>query len=521
MRIKQYLQCIDYTLWEIIESDNAPIVTKTVDGKEIVIPPTSVEEKAQRRADLKARSTLLMTLPNEHQLKFNSYTNTKTLMQAIAESDLVQTYERLQKLISQLEMHGEVIPQEDINQNQPSIPQLDNEDLQQIHPDDLEEMDLRWNIAMLTMRARRFLKNTGRKLDMANKERIGDTRNQDSRNMKLTRRTMPVEETTSNALVSQCDGFGYDWSDQAEEEYVKDLKEQNEQLVKDLRTARISDVSYKTSLVSVEARLESVIEKPTVETNEPKTARKENGAPIIEDWVSESDEQDEPKSGPISLNTARPVNTVQPRTTVNNAGPMNFFINNAYSTSRRPFNKITTANNSNFTKKVNIVKGTKGNPQQDLKGKGVIDSGCSRHTTGNRSYLTDYKEIDGGFVAFGGNSKGGKITGKGKIRTGKSDFEDVYFVKELKFNLFSVSQMCDKNNSVLFTDTECVVLSLDFKLTDERHVLLKVLTKDNMYSVDLKNVVPQGGLACLFAKATPDEFNLWHRRLGHKFQNNK
>ncbi|GJW98626.1 ribonuclease H-like domain-containing protein [Tanacetum coccineum] len=54
-----------------------------------------------------------------------------------------------------------------------------------------------------------------------------------------------------------------------------------------------------------------------------------------------------------------------------------------------------------------------GNPQQDLKDKGVIDSGCSRHMTGNRSYLTDYERIDGGFVAFGGNSKGGKITGKG------------------------------------------------------------------------------------------------------------
>ncbi|GKC72788.1 putative ribonuclease H-like domain-containing protein [Tanacetum coccineum] len=156
-----------------------------------------------------------------------------------------------------------------------------------------------------------------------------------------------------------------------------------------------------------------------------------------------------------------------------------------------------------------------GNPQQDLKDKGVIDSGCSRHMTGNRSYLTDYEEIDGGFVAFGGNSKGGKITGKGKIRTGKLDFEDVYFVKELKFNLFSVSQMCDKKNSVLFTDTECVVLSPDFKLTDESHVLLKVPRKDNMYSVDLKNVVPQGGLTCLFAKATLDESKLWHNRLGH------
>ncbi|GJS40045.1 hypothetical protein Tco_0565088 [Tanacetum coccineum] len=200
------------------------------------------------------------------------------------------------------------------------------------------------------------------------------------------------------------------------------------------------------------------------------------------------------RSGPISLNAARPINIVQRRTAINKEGPMKNVINNAYSTARRPFNKITAANNSNFNKRVNTVndknvnaarpnavvntarpkavlsavKGNKGNavkasacwvwrpkhkvldhgnPQQDLKDKGVIDSGCSRHMTGNRSYLTDYEEIDGGFVAFGGNSKGGKITRKGKIRTGKLDFEDVYFVKELKFNLFSVSQMCDKKNS--------------------------------------------------------------------------
>nr|GEW53887.1 hypothetical protein [Tanacetum cinerariifolium] len=83
MRMEQYLQCIDYSLWEIIENNNAPIVTKTVDGKETITLPTTVEEKAQRRAGLKARSTLLITLPNEHQLKFNSYKDAKTLMQAI------------------------------------------------------------------------------------------------------------------------------------------------------------------------------------------------------------------------------------------------------------------------------------------------------------------------------------------------------------------------------------------------------------------------------------------------------
>nr|GEZ36029.1 hypothetical protein [Tanacetum cinerariifolium] len=172
-------------------------------------------------------------------------------------------------------------------------------------------MDLRWNIAMLTMRARRFLKNTQRKLDMANKERIRfdkskvecfnchkrghfarncrAPKNQDNKNKEPTRSTVPIKETNLNALVSQCDAFGYDWNDQAEEgptnfalmayfltssssstnsevsndsnccssclECVKELKEQNEQLVKDLRIARVSVVSYKPSLESVEARL--------------------------------------------------------------------------------------------------------------------------------------------------------------------------------------------------------------------------------------------------------------------------
>ncbi|GJU08739.1 ribonuclease H-like domain-containing protein [Tanacetum coccineum] len=132
--------------------------------------------------------------------------------------------------------------------------------------------------------------------------------------------------------------------------------------------------------------------------------------------------------------------------------------------------------------------------------------------TGNMSYLTDYEEIDGGYVAFGGNPK---ITRKSTIKTGNLDFENVYFVRELKFNLFSVSQMCDKKNCVLFNDTECIVLTLNFKLIDESQVLLRVPRKNNMYSVDLKNVVPKRGLTCLFAKATSDESKLWHRRLGH------
>nr|GEY45210.1 hypothetical protein [Tanacetum cinerariifolium] len=124
----------------------------------------------------------------------------------------------------------------------------------------------------------------------------------------------------------------------------------------------------------------------------------------------------------------------------------------------------------------------------------VDPQGRLKHMTGNKCYLTDYQEINGEFIAFGGNARGAKITGKGKIRTGKLDFEDVYFVKKLKFNFFIVSQKCDKKNSILFTDTECVVLFPDFKLLDESQVLLKVLRNNNMYSFDLKNVVPLGGI---------------------------
>ncbi|GJT78290.1 putative ribonuclease H-like domain-containing protein [Tanacetum coccineum] len=212
---------------------------------------------------------------------------------------------------------------------------------------------------------------------------------------------------------------------------------------------------------------ESIVEKPIVETNEPKTPRKENGTPIVEDWVFWMWEK----------------------------------------MSRSPFNKITAANNSNVTKKVNTVKGTKVNtarPKVVLnavkgnKGNVVKASACRSKSVmawahEEKDSIFTLMRIDRGFVAFGGN----------------------FPKEELKFNLFSVSQMCDKKNSVLFTDNECVVLSSDFKLTDESHVSLKVPRKDNMYSVDLRNVVPRGGLTCLFAKATSDESELWHRRLGH------
>ncbi|GJV50185.1 ribonuclease H-like domain-containing protein [Tanacetum coccineum] len=153
-------------------------------------------------------------------------------------------------------------------------------------------------------------------------------------------------------------------------------------------------------------------------------------------------------------------------------------------------------------------------PHKTLQNKGIVDSGCSKHMTGNKAYLAEYQDFNGVPVAFRGSK--GYITGKGKIKTGKLDFKDVCFVKELHhFNLFSVSQICDKKNKVLFTDSECLVLSLEFKLPDANQVLLRIPRQNNMYSFNLENIVPSGGLACLIAKAIIDESNKWHRRLGH------
>ncbi|GJY77276.1 ribonuclease H-like domain-containing protein [Tanacetum coccineum] len=130
-------------------------------------------------------------------------------------------------------------------------------------------------------------------------------------------------------------------------------------------------------------------------------------------------------------------------------------------------------------------------PQRTLQNKGIIDSGCSRHMTGIKAYFVEYQDFNGGPVAFGG--------------------------KLQHFNLFSMSQICDKKNKVLFTDTEYLVLSPDFKLPNENQVLLRIPRQNNMYSFNLENIVPSRGLARLIAETTIDESNKWHRRFSWVF----
>nr|GEX64651.1 putative ribonuclease H-like domain-containing protein [Tanacetum cinerariifolium] len=355
-----------------------------------------------------------MALPNKHQLKFNSHKNAKTLMEAIekrfggntetkkvqktilkqqfenftgsSSEGLDQIHVRLQKLVSQLEIDGVSLSQEDVNLNTTD-----------------------------SVSAAASVSHVCAKLPDSRRTGAAE----------LQRRTVPVETSTSNALVSQVDG----------------------------------NMSYLSEFEELSGGYVAF-------GGNPKGGKITGKGKIKTRYA-----------GKIGMET------------------------------KMPHFRPCFPNN----KCINDLK--MGNPQYALKDNGVIDSGCSRHMTGNMSYLSNFEEINGGYVAFGGNPKGGKISGKGKIKTCKLDFDDVYFVKELKFNLFSVSQMCDKKNNVLFT--EYLVLSPNFKLSDESQVLLRVCRENNMYNVNLKNIVPSGDLTCLLAKATIDESNLWHRMLAH------
>ncbi|GKC95916.1 hypothetical protein Tco_1161358 [Tanacetum coccineum] len=114
MRMEQYLTHTDYALWEVIVNGDAPAIASASVGTESPIPPKTTEQKLARKNELKAKSTLLLAILDEHILKFHGIKDAKTLWEAI-KPGLDKTYDRFQKLISQLEIHGEVISQKDAN----------------------------------------------------------------------------------------------------------------------------------------------------------------------------------------------------------------------------------------------------------------------------------------------------------------------------------------------------------------------------------------------------------------------
>nr|GEV36013.1 hypothetical protein [Tanacetum cinerariifolium] len=654
IRIEQYFLMIDYSLWEVIINGDSVISRVAVDG---VAQPVTVLT-TDLPSEWKTHTLIWRNKDNleEHSLDDLFNISAATSVFAVCAKLPVSSHQNIDSLSNVVIFS--------FFASQSTNPQLDNEDLNQI--DTGRNLGDNRVITMGFDMSKVECYNCHRKGHFARECRsIKDTRRIGG--VEPHKRPAPVETSTSNALVSQCDGIGrYDFSYQAEEEPVnfafmaipssssfdykvqscstacskayKQLHSQYDSQTVEFRKSRLDVLSYQAALEFVESRLvvykqnESIFQeniivlknevevrdnfiltlkqklkqaeterddlklklspsggyhavpppitgnfmppKPdlvfntaslAVESNhsafnvqvspaKPAQAMShttESMAPIIEDWVSDSEDESKPNDPqsvfvqPVEV----PILAVTPKPTIKTSSsgkrknrktcfvcrsvdhlikdcnfhvkpqtkptPRNFAhkgCNKQYAsfTKKYPHKNIVPAavltkskpvfvtadrqvstaiskimksrprpahplnrksnpsirgykTHNQFSKtsnsslkvtaaKVSVVsdvkgkKGKWGNPQYALKDKGVIDSGCSWHMTGNMSYLSNFQELNDGYVAFGGNPKGGKILGKGKIKTGKLDFKDVYFVKELKFNLFSVSQMCDKKN---------------------------------------------------------------------------
>nr|GEW99402.1 hypothetical protein [Tanacetum cinerariifolium] len=580
-----------------------------MEGVTTEVPITTAEEKAQGKLEVKARSTLMIGIPNKHQLKFNSIKDVKKLLEAVekrfggnaatkktqknllkkqyenfmapSSEMLDQTFDRLQNFMSQLELLEEKLSQEDVNQkllrslspDQSNSPQLVHEDLEQIHPDGMEEMDLRWQMDMLTMRDKRFLKKTGRKLTVNGNETIvfyksnmecynchkrehfarecKALKNQDNKHKESSRKSVLVETSTPTALVS-CVGLEVSSDSTCSKSYletVKLIKSQNDQLLKDLKKYKLMVLGYNTGLESVEERLEfykrnesiyfqdikglkfeiqigeisirelrkkleiaqkkhgiqlnvdkfehaskslnkliecqivdnckkglsyenynavpppytgnfmpltpnlsftgldEFVNKPVVENckakssqEDPKVVRKNDDALVIKEWVSDNEEEDvsQPK--------------IEKKIVRSSIAKIEFAKSKQEKTARKTIKQVEQH-----------MQNTIGNLQMDLHDQGVIDSGCSRHMTWNMSYLTDYEEIDEGYVTFRGNLKGRKITRKCTIKTdhlgkfdGKADegFFVGYSLNSKAFRVFnSRTRIMEENLHSRFSES--------------------------------------------------------------------
>ncbi|GKB04764.1 hypothetical protein Tco_0832959 [Tanacetum coccineum] len=529
-------------LLDVIVNGDSPPPKKTVDGVEQTYPPTTAKEKLARKNELKARGTLLMALPSEPQLKFNSYKSDKSLMETIekrfggnkeskkvqkillkqqyenfngnSSEGLDQIYDRLQKLISQLAIHGETISQEDLNMKLlRSLPSewkthtliwRNKSDLDTLSMDDLynnlkifetkvkgtnEAVKTAYGVSAANSKpnastlpnvdslsdamiysffasqsnssqleneeqeffSRKQERNLGvngtntigfdkTKVECYNSHRRGHfarecmaPKQQDNRNREITRRTMPVEETTSNGLVLQVLPL------RGHKDFKSDIK---------LRDNALTELRKKFE----KAKKERDDLKHTLEKFENSS---KNLSKLLDSQVS-----DKFKTGVGFDNQVfdSQLQLVKLRTSESKLksvlGPVSNVFNRAHLHVKRPLNKFTTNKNNNFNEKVNTVRGNvtttrpkavvsdnKGNEANAVKAltcwvwrpkHKVLDhvsrnngasmsfkrfeyvdaQGISKHMTGNISYLTDYKDIDGGFVAFEGSTKGGKITGK-------------------------------------------------------------------------------------------------------------
>nr|GEZ48111.1 hypothetical protein [Tanacetum cinerariifolium] len=406
-----------------------------------VLPPKTAGEVVARKREGKARTTLLMALPEDHLAKFHKMTNAKEMIDTLSVDDLYNNLRVFKRGVkgttaSSLNTQNErssSYTDEVIHSffaNQSSASQLDYDDLEQINDDDIEEMDLKWQVAMISMKIKKFHKKTCRKLQFDSKDPVGfdktkvecfnchkighfardyrAKRNQDNRrrdvgyNGNKTRDNgrRPPYQDDSKALVT-INREDIDWFGHVEED-----------------AQNYAMMAYSSSNSGSDNEANDLEDTPIID----RFADGMHAVPLsmTENYM--------PSGLDVEIDYSE--FTYGPKQT------------SADESDSKPSEYASYESNSSVETSPSmhepVENASKDDPYRALKDKRIIDSRCFMHMTGNKAHLANYQEFKGGSVAFGGSN--GRITGKEKIKAGKLDFEDVYYVEELKhYNLFSVS----------------------------------------------------------------------------------
>ncbi|GKC02583.1 putative ribonuclease H-like domain-containing protein [Tanacetum coccineum] len=361
-----------------------------------------------------------------------------------------------------------------------------HEDLEQIDDVDIEEMDINWQIAMIAIRMKKFYKKTGRRVRIDGNKPVGF----DKKKLEC------FKCHNTGHFARECTSKGTNDGKKRDSFYQDQGAGKKEQNQNCLLTMDDGVVNWGEHTVEEEETNHALM---AISSNHKEPQKPEPS--ISDDKFSENSDtsnkevMSEPKpketEPSLQLNTGR-----------ENVNTGRVYVNSVRANVNSVRSNVNTGsfniNTDKAKQPINTSKSNRFSPDHPLKNMediGIFDNGYSGHMTGNKDHLDDFEECKGELFSPG-----------------------VSFVKELgHFNLFLISQIYDKQHKILFTETECLVVSLDFKMPDENQIHLKVPRQHNMYSFDMKTPAPAKDYTCLIAKATSDESKLWHRRLEEFF----
>ncbi|GJT47888.1 hypothetical protein Tco_0974045 [Tanacetum coccineum] len=391
----------------------------------------------------------------------------------------------------------------------------DDEDLLQIDEDAMEEIDIRWQVAMITARIRKFMRKTGRPIDLKPKNGITFdkfAKYQKTEQMIVRKRRLWLLKIQTQILGGKLNiNEDIDWTKEfvaeqreKQKELDQSLKErddfkvklekwtnasvlQNEVLNKQRYLSDKSCIGFgakgfhavppptgtvippraNVSFTGIDelAIRNKVVNQENTKSSQPEIDRNKV---IIEDWVDSDDEE-------TDLNFSE----IQKKTVVNSE--------NSTARPRVPQAVLSQSTGRPYYPRMDNIRPRTSSFSPSTRAiQKKISSGCSGSMTGDKDKLSDFKEFKGGYVVLEVILRRKKFTERNHQDIMRIDFEKVSYMEELKFNLLSVSQICDKKHNVLFTDKECLILSPKFKFVDEELVILRAPRKNDVYSLDLR-----------------------------------